>query len=227
MIQHKDIKKKVKGEIIMTQPQVKPKARIAIHPGMTVETVKKNGSEGQKLMAPLFDIDKNGKYDDSEAMNFDSYTFKTEPGKITMCNDGCVGPEIIELKYDNFEKDVLCKHKDTVLNDVDSFRFVNDKGEKCYFAHIGDFEKIAIDMIKGKVHVEGGGKEASGLYGDNIELTVKDSDLKKIDISGSKVNLQNVKDEGLLWDSATKITTDGNTIIEADSASKFEVSEEE
>lgn len=202
----------------MTQPQVKPQARVQIYEGMSVETVKRNGSDGQKLMAPLFDLDRDGKYDVGEAGLFNSCNFTTEKGKITMYNYSGYGPEVTELKYDDYEKDIA-------LNEPDIFNFKNDKGEDCYFASMGNFKKVVIDMIKGKVHVEGG--KDGALFMNNVELTVKNSDLEKISTSNSKINLQNVKDEGLLWDSATEVETDGKSIINADADSKIEIKPEE
>ena len=202
----------------MTQPQVKPQARVQIYEGMSVETVKRNGSDGQKLMASLFDLDKDGKYDAAEAEAFNNCNFKTEKGKITMYNRSGYGPEDTELKYDDYEKDIA-------QNEPDIFNFKNDKGEDCYFASMGNFIKVVIDMIKGKVHVEGG--ENGALYMNNVELTVKNSDLETISTTNSKINLQNVKDEGLLWDSATEVETDGKSIINADADSKIEIKPEE
>ena len=202
----------------MTQPQVKPQARVQIYEGMSVETVKRNGSDGQKLMASLFDLDKDGKYDAAEAEAFNNCNFKTEKGKITMYNRSGYGPEVTELKYDDYDKDIA-------QNEPDIFNFKNDKGEDCYFASMGNFIKVVIDMIKGKVHVEGG--ENGALYMNNVELTVKNSDLETISTTNSKINLQNVKDEGLLWDSATEVETDGKSIINADADSKIEIKPEE
>ena len=209
----------------MTQPQVKPQARVQIYEGMNVETVKRNGSDGQKLMAPLFDLDSDGKYDAGEAELFNSCNFKTEKGKITMYNRSGYGPEVTELKYDDYEKDILNPYKGQALNEPDIFNFKNDKGKDCYFASMGNFKKVVIDMIKGKVHVEGG--KDGALFMNNVELTVKNSDLETISTSNSKINLQNVKDEGLLWDSATEVKTDGKSIINADADSKIEIKPEE
>lgn len=206
----------------MTQPQVKPQARVQIYEGMTVEAVKKNGSEGQKLMAPLFDLNQDGRYDANEAEQFNSYNFTTEKGKITLYennNDG--SRQITEIKYDNFEEDVLCMYEGEPLNALDRFLFKNDKGEDCYFAKFAKYTKAVIDMIKGTAQVENA--KGSYILGNGIELTIKDSDLEKIRLYNGKLNLQNVKDKGLIWDSATQIDADGKTIVEADAESKVEV----
>lgn len=208
----------------MAEPQVKTQPRVQIYEGMSVETVRKSGSEGQKLMAPLFDTDQDGKFDKYEAEAFNNCNFKTEKGKITIYNRSGYGTEITELKYDNYEEDILGSGKQgKAYNNPDMFHFKNDKGEHCYFSSIGNFAKVVIDMIKGKVHVEGGNQAAFGLYTNNIELTAKNSDLEYITANNSKLNLQNVKDKGLLWDSATEVETDSKTIVNADDNSKVDV----
>ena len=79
-------------------------------------------------------------------------------------------------------------------------------------------------MSNAKVTVQGA---EGSLYARDIELSVKDSDIEKISIDGGKLKLENVKDEGLLWDSATEVKSDGKTVISADANSKYEVSKEE
>lgn len=210
----------------MTQPQVKTQPRVQVYEGMSVEAVKKNGSDGQKLMAPLFDEDGDGKFNKYEAELFNSCNFKVEKGKITIYNRSGYGTEITELKYDNYEKDILSPDTSgQTTNELGYYHFENDKGEECWFSCLGRYAKVVIDMIKGKVHVEGSNTgSAISLNGANIELTVKNSDLEEINAYGGKIKLQNVKDKGLIWDSATKITTDGKTLVEADADSDIEVS---
>ena len=60
--------------------------RVQAYAGMSVETVKAQGSEGQKLMVSLFDKNQDGKLDKQEAEHFNNYRFKTEEGKIRMTN---------------------------------------------------------------------------------------------------------------------------------------------
>ena len=56
-------------------------------------------------------------------------------------------------------------------------------------------------------------------------LPVKDSDVEEISITNSKLNLENTKDEGIIFDSATKVQTDEKSTIKADTDSKYEVVE--
>ncbi len=199
--------------------------RIQAYSGISVETVKAHGSDGQKLMVSLFDRNHDGKLDELEAEHFNSYRFKTEEGKIRMTdiNDGTE----LELIYDNFEKDVLHLYKGVTLNDLERYSFKNEAGESCYFAKIIKAAKTVIDMVTGKVVIEGakpsGIRCGSNIYGRNIELSVKDSDVSEIHIKNGTLELENTKNRGLIFDSATKVETDGKSVIKADKDSEYDI----
>ncbi len=199
--------------------------RVQAYAGMSVETVKAQGSEGQKLMVSLFDKNQDGKLDKQEAEHFNNYRFKTEEGKIRMTNINN-GTEL-ELIYDNFEEDVLHLYKGKPLNRLNSYLFKNEAGENCYFSKLTDAVKTIIDMVTGKVAIEGA-KPArircgSSLWGNNIELSVKDSDVNEININNGTLELENTKNRGLIFDSATKVKTDGKSTIKADKDSEYDI----
>lgn len=199
--------------------------RVQAYAGMSVETVKAQGSEGQKLMVSLFDKNQDGKLDKQEAEHFNNYRFKTEEGKIRMTNINN-GTEL-ELIYDNFEEDVLHLYKGKPLNRLNSYIFKNEAGENCYFSKLTDAVKTIIDMVTGKVAIEGA-KPArircgSSLWGNNIELSVKDSDVNEININNGTLELENTKNRGLIFDSATKVKTDGKSTIKADKDSEYDI----
>ena len=199
--------------------------RIQAYAGMSVETVKARGSEGQKLMVSLFDKNQDGKLDKQEAEHFNNYRFKTEEGRIKMTdiNDGSE----LELIYDNFEEDVLHTYNGKPLNRLHNYLFKNKAGEGCYFAKLTGAVKTVIDMVNGKVSVEGakpsGIGSVSSLWGNNIELTVKNSDVEEIHIKNGSLKLENTKDKGLIFDSAVKVETDGKSTIKADKESDYDI----
>lgn len=199
--------------------------RIQAYAGMSVETVKAQGSEGQKLMVSLFDKNQDGKLDKQEAEHFNNYRFKTEEGRIKMTdiNDGSE----LELIYDNFEEDVLHTYNGKPLNRLHNYLFKNKAGEGCYFAKLTGAVKTVIDMVNGKVSVEGakpsGIGSVSSLWGNNIELTVKNSDVEEIHIKNGSLKLENTKDKGLIFDSAVKVETDGKSTIKADKESDYDI----
>lgn len=199
--------------------------RVQAYAGMSVETVKAQGSEGQKLMVSLFDKNQDGKLDKQEAEHFNNYRFKTEEGKIRMTNINN-GTEL-ELIYDNFEEDVLDLYKGKPLNRLNSYIFKNEAGETCYFSMLTGAVKTVIDMVTGKVAIEeakpAGIRCGSSLRGNNIELSVKDSDVNEISINNGTLELENTKNRGLIFDSATKVKTDGKSIIKADKDSEYDI----
>ena len=199
--------------------------RVQAYAGMSVETVKAQGSEGQKLMVSLFDKNQDGKLDKQEAEHFNNYRFKTEEGKIRMTNINN-GTEL-ELIYDNFEEDVLQLYKGKPLNRLNSYLFKNEAGENCYFSKLTGAVKTVIDMVTGKVAIEeakpAGIRCGSSLWGNNIELSVKDSDVNEININNGTLELENTKNRGLIFDSATKVKTDGKSTIKADKDSEYDI----
>ena len=106
-------------------------------------------------------------------------------------------------------------------------RCKNKAGEGCYFAKLTGAVKTVIDMVNGKVSVEGakpsGIGSVSSLWGNNIELTVKNSDVEEIHIKNGSLKLENTKDKGLIFDSAVKVETDGKSTIKADKESDYDI----
>lgn len=212
----------------MTNQQIKPQAKLNLYEGISVETVKQQGSDGQKIAVPLFDTNGNGKIEGMELDRMNRCTFKSEKNKLTIFeNKGENKREVTEINYNNVN-DLYAMHGECALNNLDMFSFgkYTKDGKiayKHYFGSVASFTKRIIDLVNGKVTIEG----AKGdLYGRNIDLTVKNSDINEIGINGGKVKLQNVKDKGLIHDSATEIKTDGKTIVNADTNSKVRINNE-
>lgn len=213
----------------MSNPQFKAETRLHIYDGISVETVKREGSTGQKIAVSLFDEDQNGILEGYEAERMNRCNFKSEPGKLTIFEDkGDKKNRVMEIKYGNLDE-LYAECQNVVTNDINSFSFGEYEKEgkkylKYHFSKLADYEKISIDMPAGKVTVQGA---KGSLFTRDIELTVKDSDLNGIYASGGKVNLENVKNEGLLIDSATEVRTDGTTIVKGDADSNYDISTEE
>ena len=69
----------------MTNPQIKTQAKLHIYDGISVETVKQQGSDGQKIAVPLFDTNGNGKLEGMEVDRMNRCTFKSEKNKVKIC----------------------------------------------------------------------------------------------------------------------------------------------
>ena len=215
----------------MTNPEVRTQAKLHIYEGMSVDTVKRNGSDGQKIAVPLFDVDGNGKLEGAEVACMNNCTFELAPNKLTIWakqNDGTKSQ--LEIKYNNLDE-LYDTYKGKALNSMHGkniFNFGFNKylkdGEECCKNFVGfvgkNYKKISIDMPNAKVTVDG----ADGnIYGRDIDLTVKNSDAEKIRNHGGKVKLENTKNKGLLWDSPTRVETDGKTVVKQDANSEAEV----
>ena len=85
--------------------------------------------------------------------------------------------------------------------------------------------KTTVDFNNNTVNVQGGGAEK--IYTINADLHVKNADVEEINLAGGSANLQNVKDEGLIIDTATKINADGDVKdISANANSKVDIKRE-
>ena len=83
-------------------PRIKTQTKVQAYEGISLQTIQQKGSDGQKIMAPLFDVDGNGKLEGNEVKRFNNCIFKTEQGKITMYDrskDFEKKPFVIEITY--------------------------------------------------------------------------------------------------------------------------------
>ena len=80
------------------------------------------------------------------------------------------------------------------------------------------YKRLAIEEAK-----QAGIRCGSSLWGNNIELSVKDSDVNEININNGTLELENTKNRGLIFDSATKVKTDGKSTIKADKDSEYDI----
>lgn len=130
--------------------RVQPK--VQAYEGMPVKKLQSVGSDGQKLMAPIFDVNKNGKFDGDEVDTFNHCTFKTEPGKVTIFDRGA-GPTtmITEIKYG---KDGITGSYGEFNDNYDSFGMqFSDKKHHREIAIMGldtAFKSVKIDLTKGE-----------------------------------------------------------------------------
>ena len=107
----------------MTNQQIKPQAKLNLYEGISVETVKQQGSDGQKIAVPLFDTDGNGKIEGRELNRMNRCTFKSEKNKLTIFeNKGENKQEVTEINYKDVN-DLYAMHGKRALNNLDMFSF--------------------------------------------------------------------------------------------------------
>lgn len=206
----------------MTNPQIKTQAKVQAYEGISLKTIQQKGSDGQKIMAPLFDTDGNGKLEGLEVERFNSSIFKTEPGKVTMydrSNDSekpfvaeiTYGKEGLRGEYDGWHLDVSDKH--------------NKKSVTIYGTGTGNAK---IDLPKGKVVLNNINRDQFSAevdaYGMNVET--KNSKISDINIKKGDLKIKNTKSGGL-FSSAVDVTTDGKSTVTTDKNTKVDVRTEE
>ncbi len=212
--------------------KVQPQQRLQIREGMTVEDVRKNGSDGQKLAASLFDTyaegkkDANGNYilkdgifNKSEAEYFNRFNFTVKDGSFTMYDRE--SGHVTEIKYSNIDdlKEVL----NASVNEPTCISKFSKNGEqKLYFGSVGLTDgKTTIDLTNRTVDVNGA--THGSIYTNGDKTTVKNSNLELISSSAKELDIQNVKNEGLIWDSKTGVDISKNTKLNVDNNSKVDI----
>ena len=56
-------------------PRIKTQTKVQAYEGIGLQTIQQKGSDGQKIMAPLFDVDGNGKLEGNEVKRFNNCIF--------------------------------------------------------------------------------------------------------------------------------------------------------
>lgn len=207
---------------------VKAQPRVQIREGMTVAEVRQYGSEGQKLAASLFDNDlvkdaegnyvKDGIFTEGEAQRFNNYNFAVRDGVFTMYDRQ--SGQTTEIKYDNVDdlKNLLNDN----LNEPGRMFMPGENGKTNMF--LGESTKggkITLDLTNRTI-------TADGVKGGYIQaaaekVTVKNSDVGTIGSHGKELEVKNTKDEGIIYDSATKLKVGKNTKVKIDDASITEI----
>lgn len=196
---------------------MKAEQRLQIREGMSIEDVKKYGSKGQQLAASLFAMRGHDEiYDEKEAKEFNNFNFSVKDNVFTMYDRE--RKQITEIKYDNIEDlHELLNNKKGSNWEMRRLELLK-KGKTLKFTNRTDGGKITLDLSKDSITVDGvkGEKIITGGY---EKITVKNSDLEKIDSSARKVIIQNTKDKGVIWDSPTRVNTDKKAAVDVDNKS--------
>ncbi len=200
--------------------EIKP---IQIYDGISVELVKKEGTEAQKEAVALYDEDSNGKLEGYEAEDFSNVTCELEKSqdglrklKLTMEREDGIN-QVTEFTYKE-PKDL-----ERCLIDGNSFRVFKTKASKFYANIVGTFKKATFDLVNKKVSLYGAG-ENSCLSADDADVKVVNSDMEYIIMEGGKLDLENTKNYRKYFpDGPTSVQTDGKTVIKADDNSEYTV----
>ena len=211
--------------------------KINAYEGIEVETIKQKGSTGQKLAVTLFDTDKNGVLDKTEAECFNSFTFTSKQKELTMYRTVDGKKQTTIIKYENVED---LKYSKIGANNRSLFLFggknyFNDEDESGGYTFnsgidiVVNYKRAIIDMKNKKVDIEGNGRGShdTGIGAYGIELTLNNVDIKHMDFNDGTLNLKNTSNKGHVIDRKTIIESCRNCgteiKINSDSDSKFEL----
>lgn len=208
----------------MTNPQIKTQAKVQAYEGISLKTIQQKGSDGQKIMAPLFDTDGNGKLEGLEVKRFNSSIFKTEPGKVTMYDrsNDLAKPFVAEITYDKggfkgtYDGWALkVQRDDNYLGTVEIYGTVTGNAKINLANNTALIKDVDTKSMRG-----------AEIYSSCMDLTVKDSKVAIIDMcGGDSLKLKNTKDNGIL-DTKTRVNVyDSKTAVNADDKSKVNVNE--
>ncbi len=196
---------------------------IKIYDGISVELIKKEGTEAQKEAVALYDEDNNGKLEGYEAEDFSNVTCELEKSqdgfrklKLTMEREDGIN-QVTEFTYKE------SKDLERCLIDGNYFTVFRTKASKFYASIAGIFKKATFDLVNNKVALYGAGDNSS-LSADNADVKVANSDMEYIIMEGGKLDLKNTKNYRKYFpDGPTSVQTDGKTIITADDNSEYTV----
>ena len=208
----------------MTNPQIKTQAKVQAYEGISLKTIQQKGSDGQKIMAPLFDTDRNGKLEGLEVERFNNCIFKSEPGKVTMY-DRTNDPEkpfVAEITYgkEGLRGEYRGKDYESTL-DVSDKR--NKKSVTIYDIYSG---KAKIDLPKGKVTLNNLDGFDASVFADGMDVETNNSVIDYIDIKRGDLKMKNTESGGI-FSSTVDVTTDGKSTVTTDKNTKADVRTEE
>ena len=207
----------------MTNPQIKTQAKVQAYEGISLKTIQQKGSDGQKIMAPFFDTDGNGKLEGLEVKRFNNSIFKTEPGKVTMYDrsDNPEKPFVAEITYG--KEGLRGKYGETTVLEVSDKR--NKKSVKIWADGISG--KAKIDLPKGKVTINNLNKDCSAyVFANGMDVETNNSVIDYIDIKRGDLKMKNTESAGI-FSSTVDVTTDGESTVTTDKNTKADVRTEE
>lgn len=205
------------GQKIQTSDYVKT--------NVSVTNYVRNCSQEKKLVAPLFDFNKNGKFDEEEAKLLNRCTFSKNGNNITISLNNEDNTKI-KINYENVKdlKDLKIGRPELIIPFINADVEVRDKN-MCRVNVEDDIKEVTLDYKSKTTKVRGNGSNAGNIsvYSPNCEIS--DTRLSFINLyeNVKKANLNNVKTYSYaiapvfvnVWNSKTQINTN-NTKINVD-----------
>ena len=213
------------------QSIMKAQPRLQIREGMTLNEVRKYGSEGQKLAASLFDSEfvknsdgkwvRDGIFTKSEAEHFNNYNFSVKNNVFTMYNRKT--GQTTEIKYNDINNLKKLLNDDT--NATGCISYWDKNKQKVFIGENTIGGKITIDLTNNSITADG--VKGNYIYASGQKVVVKNSDVKTVGTHAKELELQNTKDYGLIYNSSTEVEAGKNTIVKIDDKSDVKIKREQ
>ena len=207
-----------------------PQERMQIQEGTTVAEVKKYGSDGQKIAAALFDFQlqevgddfgKDGVYDDYEARVFNNYNFTHDSTNKVFRMYNRENGTTVEIKYNNIE-DLNTLLNDSKWNEPDKLEMF-ENGKRTLACFLSDMYsgKATIDLTQNSITLDNA--QAGTIGADYKKVVINNSDISKIYTSAEEVEINNTRNHGLFWNSATKLEVEKDTNVKVSKDSNVQI----
>ncbi len=203
------------------QPKTTMKAdeRIEVFEGMTVNDVEQNGSEAQKLVAKAFDTGIKGKgykagdgvYSEKEAENLNNYRFALDKQNRELRAHNKKTGATVTIKYNDLEE---LQNNAALVKSAGHGRIKGGNITYDFRNKTTTFEDVTMD---GALNIASRGK--------CDKVIIRNCDANRVVGYGfhGEIQLENLKDMGMLWDSPTKMYLEPDATLKTDSQSKIEI----
>ena len=196
--------------------QLSPKSQIVAKEGISLQEIKKSGSYGQVIAAPLFDYNNNGKLEGEEVDNFNDYKFdvkEDESGTKTLTlsrwakkglnydrtevqldRTTVIKYESLEQLYDTESRQMYARgiggnYVDKYDNPATFKTAINE------WVNIGQpYKSAVIDLKEKRVIVDGMEQQeykSRTINASNFDVTVKNSDIDHVVMRNGSLRLEN------------------------------------
>lgn len=201
--------------------QLSPKSQIVAKEGISLQEIKKSGSYGQAIAAPLFDYNDNGKLEKEEVDNFNDYKFdvkEDESGTRTLTLSRWAKKGL------NYDRTEIQLDRTTVIKYESLEQLYNTKSRQEFHHGIGGnyvdkydtpatfktainegielsapYKSAVIDLKDKRAIVDGMIQQeykSAPIWASNFDLTVKNSDIDNVVMLNGSLKLEKTCSHG-------------------------------
>lgn len=207
-----------------TAQQAQPKAalkadaRIEVFEGMTVNDVEQNGSEAQKIVAKAFDRvtkekdykEGNGKYSEREAEDLNNYRFALDKTNRELRAHNIETGTTVTIKYNNLQE---LKENAALVKTAGQGIIKGGQITYDFRSKTATFDGVTAPQM----NIASRGKAD--------KVIIRNCDVERLAGYGfhGQLELDNVKDMGMLWDSPTELYLEPDATLKSDANSKVKI----